>query len=209
MNENLTFKAILSNGISLGLKNLVPIILAVLLWVVTIWIPVINVGTTIALMTLPAEISRGTTISPLYIFDSKYRKYMGEFFLVTALVNTIIAIGFCFMIIPGIMVAYAYSFASLLVVDKGVNPVEALSKSNKMTYGYKMQMFLSYFIVGVIAIVVLLIACKIHALLGVLVLIAFAPITLSITGYIYGELSKNMSLDETNIFLVNINEAKE
>lgn len=42
---------------------------ATVLWLLTIWIPYLNVGTTIAMATIPIELSKGKVISPLFIFD--------------------------------------------------------------------------------------------------------------------------------------------
>ena len=76
---------VLSEGISLGIKNAVSLLVATVLWIVTIWIPYLNVGTTIAMTTIPIELSKGKVISPVFIFDSKYRKYMGEYFTLIGL----------------------------------------------------------------------------------------------------------------------------
>lgn len=35
--------------------------------------------------TIPIELSKGKVISPLFIFDGKYRKYMGEYFTLIGL----------------------------------------------------------------------------------------------------------------------------
>lgn len=80
MQQKITLSGVLSEGISIGIKNLASLLIASLLWLVTIWIPYLNVGTTIAMTTIPIELSKGRVISPLFIFDAKYRKYMGEFF---------------------------------------------------------------------------------------------------------------------------------
>ena len=54
----------LKEGVSLALKNYLNIILTVLLYVVTVWIPYLNVGTTIALSALPAELAKGNKLNP-------------------------------------------------------------------------------------------------------------------------------------------------
>ena len=133
MEANFTVKEAFVEAIKLGLKNFLSLIGAVILWGLTIWIPYLNVGTTIAMVTLPAKMSRGSIISPLEIFDGKYRKYMGEFFLVTGLKLIIMFPAFLFMYFPGLVLQYAFSFATLFVVDKGIN-----QRSNKS----KQQMYL-------------------------------------------------------------------
>lgn len=65
MEEKLQFVPSLKDAFAIGMKNLVPIVLSVLLWLVTVWIPYVNVGTTIALATLPVKLSKGEMISPM------------------------------------------------------------------------------------------------------------------------------------------------
>ena len=60
-------------------KNIGWLLLTVLLYSATCWIPYINIGTTIAMMNLPSALARGQKFSPLYLFEAKYRKYMGEY----------------------------------------------------------------------------------------------------------------------------------
>jgi len=141
----------LREGIEISIKNIGPILVNLLLWALTIWIPYLNVGTTIGLSAgLVSKISRGEIISFTEIFDPRYRKYMGEYFLVTGLVILGTLIGIIFLIIPGIIVSLAWAFAPLLVIDKGKNPTEALTLSNNITYGYKGRMFLINFITSLI-----------------------------------------------------------
>lgn len=78
--QRITLQGVLSEGIAIGIKNLASLLVASVLWLVTIWIPYLNVGTTIAMSTIPIELSKGKVISPLFIFDAKYRRYMGEYF---------------------------------------------------------------------------------------------------------------------------------
>jgi len=140
--------ATIKEGIGIGTRNIGPILVNVLLWLVTIWIPYLNVGTTIGLMAgIVSKASRGETIPMTEIFDPKYRKYMGEFFLASGLIGVGVGIGTIFAVIPGIVIALAWSLAILLVVDKGKNPTEAITMSNNCTYGYKARMFGIYFLV--------------------------------------------------------------
>ena len=149
--QKLAVGATIKEGISIGTRNIGPILVNVLLWVLTIWIPYLNVGTTIGLMAgIVSKASRGEAIPVTEIFDSKYRKYMGEFFLTSGLTGVGIGIGAIFAFIPGIVIALAWSLAILLVVDKGKNPTEAITLSNNCTYGYKARMFGIYFLVALI-----------------------------------------------------------
>ena len=147
--NKLAVGATLKEGIGIGLKNIGPILVNVLLWVLTIWIPYINVGTTIGLTVgIVTKASRGEIISMTEIFDPKYRKYMGEYFLASGLVGLGIGIGTVFVIIPGIVICLAWNLTVLLVVDKGRNPSEAITLSNNCTYGFKWKMFFINLIAG-------------------------------------------------------------
>ena len=149
--HKLAVGATIKEGISIGTRNIGPILMNVLLWLVTIWIPYLNVGTTIGLTAgIVSKASRGEMIPITEIFDPKYRKYMGEFFLTSGLIGVGVGIGAIFLVIPGIVIALAWSLAILLVVDKGKNPTEAITLSNNCTYGYKARMFGIYFLVSVL-----------------------------------------------------------
>jgi len=139
--------ATIREGITIGTRNIGPIFVNILLWALTIWIPYLNVGTTIGLMAgIVSKASRGEIIPMTEIFDPKYRKYMGEFFLASGLIGIGVCIGTIFGIIPGIVIGLAWSLAVLLVVDKGKNPTKALILSNNYTYGYKWKMAGIYFL---------------------------------------------------------------
>lgn len=121
----ITYVGVLSEGATIALKNVASIAGAVVLWLITLWIPYINVGTTIALQTMPIELGKGKIISPLYIFEEKYRKYMGEYFTLTGLISLSLIPAFLFMVVPGIIIAIGWSLAYYILVDKGVAPGEA------------------------------------------------------------------------------------
>tara|TARA_Y100001934_G_C11743063_1_gene491200 strand:- start:155 stop:565 length:411 start_codon:yes stop_codon:yes gene_type:complete len=52
-----------------------------------------------------------------------------------------IIIGLLFFIIPGIVLAYAWFFSSMLILDKKLDPIQAMSKSYDLTYGHKWVIF--------------------------------------------------------------------
>ena len=131
----------IKEGVSLALLNYLSILCAVVLYVLTIWIPYLNVGTTIAMASLPAEMAKGNVINPLFIFDGKFRRNMGEFFILMALMSGAISVGMMFGFIPGIVIAYAWYIAVILFVDKDRSALDALRESNKLTYGNKARIF--------------------------------------------------------------------
>jgi len=148
MDKKITIMTVLPEGIAIGLKNLVSLLGAVVLYVLTIWIPYLNVGTTIAMATIPIELAKGKIINPLFIFDAKYRKYMGDYFILVGLQFIATYVAFCFFIIPGIILSISWSLSVYLLLDKKVSPLKSLDMSNKATYGYKWTIFGVQFLIG-------------------------------------------------------------
>jgi len=199
MNQ-LTVGGIISNAFSLGLKNLIPIMGAVILWVLTIWIPYINVGTTIGLFGLVVAMSKGTVISPVEIFDSRYRRLMGEFFLLMSFITLGTLIGYLFFIIPGIVISISWGQSLYLLLDKNMGPIESITTSNKITYGKKWTIFCGVLVVALIADIALIVVAavlgQISEILAVIFVIiayvALVSIFLGASAYIYDVLSKDV-----------------
>lgn len=141
MDKKINIMATIKDGLAIALVNFVSLILVTVLYLVTIWIPYLNVGTTIAMCSLPAEMAKGNMVNPLFIFDGKYRKNMGEFFILMSLMMGAIGVGFMFMGIPGMVISVAWSFANVLFVDKDMSALDALRESNRLTYGNKWRIF--------------------------------------------------------------------
>ena len=152
--KKLDFGETLKDSVAIGVKNAPSVIAAVALWLITIWIPYLNVGTTIAITLLPTQLAKGEIVNPLGIFDSKYRRYMGEFFITMGLMVFPIFIGVLFMVIPGIVLSIAWSLAYFFLFEKKKNPMQAISASNEATYGSKWTMFfvlLAFVVAGIFA----------------------------------------------------------
>ena len=147
MNKKIDIMATLKDGVAIAALNFLSLILTTILYIVTIWIPYLNVGTTIAMSSLPAELAKGNMINPLFIFEGKYRKNMGEFFILMALMSGAISVGFMFMFIPGIVISIAWCFAAVLFVDKDRSALDALRESNSLTYGNKWRIFGAEFLI--------------------------------------------------------------
>ena len=139
--KKLDFAETLKDSIAIGVKNAPSVVVAVALWLVTIWIPYINIGTTIAISLLPVELAKGSVINPLGIFDSKYRRYMGEYLITAGLMVIPIYIAFVFMIVPGIVLSLSWALSFYFLLGKGKKPMQAIKASNDATYGSKWTMF--------------------------------------------------------------------
>lgn len=76
------------------------------------------------------------------------------------LAGIIMVAGLIFFIVPGIILAIMFSFATYFVLDKGLSPLEALKESRRITAGHKWQLFvlglaiLGINILGLLALVV-------------------------------------------------------
>lgn len=203
MNEQLSIGSIISNGLSYGFKNILNLLGAIILWVVTIWIPYLNIGTTIGLIGLVVHMSKGEPFSPTVIFDAKYRRNFGEFFLLYGFMMIGIYFASMLLIIPGIVLEVAWGQSLYLFLDKGIKPLGALRKSNEITYGKKWSIFLGelilMLIVGIIFVIVVAIFSKIWGFLGGLFtfigIIVIIAIAMGVKAYIYSVLSKEVETE--------------
>ena len=150
MNKKINIMAAIKDGIAIALVNFFSVLAAIVLYLLTFWIPYLNVGTTVAISSLPALMAKGGAINPLFIFESKYRKNMGEFFILTAHLMGGVSLGFMFTIIPGLVLSIAWSYASVLFVDKDLAALESLHESNRITYGNKWRIFWTNCLIGLI-----------------------------------------------------------
>ncbi len=190
------FMPTLLDAYSIAVKNALPIVLSILLWLLTIWIPYINIGTTIALCTLPLALSRNRPISPTFIFDKRYRQFFGEFFLTEGLMLAGILAGTAFCVFPGIVIFISWSLAPMLVLDKGCNASEALTLSNKYTYGNKFLIFILFLglfvslgvLLGILAAILGAIADSLSLIAALLAIILIPSTSVGLIAAIYKRL---------------------
>lgn len=198
--KKLPILATLAEGCKIGLVNFFSLLGVTILYILTIWIPYLNVGTTIAVASLPAELAKGKMINPAFIFDGKYRKNMGEFFILYSLMTGAILVGTFFGFIPGIVISIAWNFAIVIFVDKDLNALESLRESNRITYGNKWRMFgvvfllilFFYIIIGVLSLFILPDIEWLTILAAVLIIIAsiiLIPVSVGLEAAMYRFLS--------------------
>lgn len=190
--KKLDIKQVLTEGVGIGIKNIVSLVLATILYVVTVWIPYLNVGTTIAMCSIPVELSKGNVINPLFIFDAKFRKNIGEFFILIGLQCMAMIPAFLMGIIPGIVLSYAWALAIYLFIDKDIHALDALRKSNELTYGNKWRMFFIGLILSIVLSIVtgiLGLIPYVGAILNVIIMILYCPIQLGCNAVIYKQLT--------------------
>ena len=208
MAKKINIIATIKDGVAIALANYFNLAITAALYLITIWIPYINVGTTIAMCSLPAKMAKGIELDPLFIFESKYRRNMGEFLILMSLMIGAISVGMMFGIIPGVVITVAWSFATVLFVDKDLSPLDALLKSNKMTYGNKWRIIGAELLVGlcvVIAITIVNAICNIGsitilqtlgALITFLIVVFAVPAALGVEASIYSQLLDTIESEE-------------
>ncbi len=131
----------IKDGLQLALKNVLSLILLVILYVLTVWIPYLNVGTTVGLYKAVIAMSRGEVVDPVSIFDKENFKFFGNMFLLLGFQTVGITAATAFMFVPGIILSIAWGFAMYLLIDKGVSPLKALTASYDITLGEKWRIF--------------------------------------------------------------------
>jgi len=76
-----------------------------------------------------------------------YRYFL--FFLVGSILYGLIILGgFLLLIVPGVIWSIKYGFCIYLIVDRDMNPIDALKKSAEMTADVKLDLFVFYIILA-------------------------------------------------------------
>ena len=78
--QTLHFEETLVDGITYAVMNFFQLVGCLILYLLTIWVPYVNIGTTIAMSYLPVKIANEEAISPTHIFNAGYRKHMSHFY---------------------------------------------------------------------------------------------------------------------------------
>lgn len=140
----------IKDGLQLAIKNVLSLILLVILYVLTVWIPYLNVGTTVGLYKAVIAMSRGEVVDPVSIFDKENFKFFGNLFLLMGFYSMGIAAATAFMFVPGIILSLAWGFCFYLMIDKGTSPLKSLTASYDITLGEKWRIFAINLLVGLI-----------------------------------------------------------
>lgn len=86
------------------------------------------------------------------LFDVVDKRWI--YFAFLGLVKSVlIFLGFLCFIIPGIYLSIRWMFAELLVIDKGLRPLEALKASSELTKGVRWKLLLYAGVVGLLVVV--------------------------------------------------------
>lgn len=191
--EKLDIMQTIREGVLYGLKNFFPLLLMVILYAVTVWIPYINIGTTIGLYKAVIGIGRGETIDPTAIFSKDNFKNLSGFFLLLGLLYMGITVACFFMLIPGLVMSIAWGFAVYFFLDKKVSPLKSLQLSYDSTFGNKWRIFLVGLLCGLLICVIcgiLTAIPKVGMVLCGVAAILFCAIMVAVEGVMYDFFSK-------------------
>ena len=186
--KKLNITQTIKDGVQYGLKNFFPLLLMVLLYVLTVWIPYLNVGTTIGLYKAIIQIGRGETIDPTAIFAKENFKNLHGFFLLFGLLYIGIVVACCFMFIPGIVMGIAWGFAMYFFLDKKVSPLKALQLSYDSTFGNKWRIFATELLCSILVCIIcgaLAFIPKVGPVLSAIAAIVCAAIVVAVEGVMY------------------------
>ncbi len=195
MERRLNFQKTLSDGVNLGIKNIANLLLMAFLFLITFWIPYLNVGTTIGFYKNIIALSKGEEIVPTSIFSKSNFKNLGDFFLLFGLQTAGIAAAAAFLLFPAMVVSLAWQFAMYIFLDKGTSPLESLSLSYNATLGEKWTLFFVYLACSLlIGLVVGLLAAipKVGAILAFLGMLAGLAIVIGIEATLYKYFSSKL-----------------
>jgi uncharacterized membrane protein len=84
------------------------------------------------------------------IRDIVYYKPIVKYVLASIAGGVIVFVGFILLIIPGIILAVRLQYATYLIVDKNLGPIEALKTSWKLTRGNTWNLFFFGILLGLI-----------------------------------------------------------
>lgn len=188
MESKLNFQKTLSDGASLGIKNIGNLLLMAFLFMITFWIPYLNVGTTIGFYKNIIALSKGEEVVPTSIFSRSNFKNLGDFFLLFGLQTAGVAAAAAFLLFPAMVVSLAWQFAMYFFLDKGTSPLKSLSLSYNATLGEKWTLFFIYLACAVvIGLVIGLLAAipKVGGILAFLALIACVAVVIGVEATLY------------------------
>lgn len=140
-NNKIYVVATLKDAVLIGVKNIISLLILVVLYVLTVWIPYLNVGTTIGLYKVIVSMSKGETVDPLSIFDKENFARIGNFFLLLGLLTIGITAACAFMFVPALIIGIAWGYAIFFLIDKKISPLKSLTLSYDVTFGEKWRIF--------------------------------------------------------------------
>lgn len=107
----------------------------------------------------------------------KFWSFLGA----SLLVSIVVVLGMILLIVPGVIFALMFMFATMIVIDRGLGPIESMKESRRITTGYKWKLL------GLALVLTLLNLAGLFAL--VVGLLVTVPVTVLAFTRAYRELS--------------------
>jgi len=97
---------------------------------------ILGMGMTLILLRVYDRVETDYTdlLEPLHLF--------WKYLVMTILVLVVVLIGFVFFVIPGVIAGIALAFASYLIIDRNLGPVDAMKESLTITHGHRWNLFI-------------------------------------------------------------------
>jgi uncharacterized membrane protein len=115
----------------------------------------------------------------------KFWSFLGA----SLLVSIVVVLGMILLIVPGIIFALMFMFATMIVIDRGLGPIESMKESKRITTGYKWKLFALGLVLTLLNVVGLL-----ALIVGLLVTV---PVTILAFTRAYRELSARAGVPAT------------
>ncbi len=179
------FKLFLLVGIVMSLVSFLPSMFAsevgqapVKLGILNIVSWVLQAFVTIGLLRISLKLNAGqpTVFKDLWSGGPWFFKY----FIGSVLYGVAVAVGLVLLIIPGIILAVRLKFFDYLIIDKGMNPIQALKASWAMTKDHVWELFVLLFVLALINL-----AGSLIVFVGLLVTV---PVSMMATVLVYRKL---------------------
>ena len=141
MERKLDFGATLGDAFRTGFQNILNLLLTILLYGITLWIPYLNIATTIGLYRIIIALAHEETFSPTDIFKKENFQPIGDFFLLLGFQTAGIGAAAFFLFFPAMVLSIAWQYSTYFLLDRGVSPLRALKLSFDVTRGEKWSIF--------------------------------------------------------------------
>ena len=99
----------------------------------------VGIFSSISLLTAALELSAGKKV----LIKDLFKKYnvVLKYLVASVMYGVMVLVGLILLIVPGIYWALKYQFYKLLIIDKEMEPLEALRESARITRGHLWQLF--------------------------------------------------------------------
>lgn len=103
--------------------------------VLVLGVQLLQIGVTLVLVRVALKLCDEKTVS-LHKMEGLLSGYL-PYLLALLIYGVVVATGLLLLIVPGIIWALRFGFAGFLVVDKNLDPLEAMTESSRLTRGVK------------------------------------------------------------------------